>query len=170
MPAARKPTGPQMDHALAQLQRAGGAMNPHRLDDPALNGALDPFRGHRPLRLRCPRTGCRGTIAWVALAPADARVIFSVNGPRKGYVARTRGSIPPAQLRPQPPAPYDYWSLGPTGGTDSAQPATRDPDDLTPLRWRFTCQRCGAPYTLTNQTMIIKLIEAMTGNAREFTP
>ena len=169
MPAARKPTGEQMDQALAELRRAGNAMDPANLDDPVLNHALAPFRGRRPLRIRCPRSGCRGTVAYVALAPSNARAIFSVNGPRKGVVERRNRGGPPRHLMRQPDPPFNYWSLGPSGGIDSAEPATPQ-GTTTNLRWRFTCRKCGTPSVLTNGTMIAKIIAAHAGNARDITP
>ncbi len=167
VPRSVKPTGQELDRARAEIERCGGAMDGERLADPTLNAALEPFRARRPLRLRCPQAGCRRTLAWIALAPTEARVIFSVNGPRKGHVDRqNREGTAAPNLMPQPPEPYNYWSLGPSGGVDSAQPAN-PPHTHSLLRWNFICEKCKKPHIITNRTMLTKLLDALTGNSRE---
>jgi len=96
-------------------------------------------------------------------------VVFSVNGPRKGHVEKLSRDGLPAHLMRQPPAPFNYWSLGPSGGIDSAQPAN-PPSREDQLRWRFTCPKCGGELVLKNGSMIKLLLAAYTRGEREITP
>ena len=166
VPPANKPTGEQLDAALARLNELPD--DAQLIDDQHLSELLEPFRGHRPLKMICPRTGCGGTIVWCALHPSWAFVVASKNGPRKGYVRKLNKQGPPSWLGPQPPEPYNYWSLGPSPGGDSATPASQG--DGMHTRWSFKCRKCQRGYTVTNRTLIRRTITAITGNSREFTP
>jgi hypothetical protein len=160
-----KPTGAQADAAVARIRELADSQ---LSDDEQLKALLEPFRGRRPLRMRCPHTGCRHTIVWCAVHPVIAKVVFSKNGPRKGYVENLLKDGPPRWLQQQPPSPYDYWSLGPSSGADSAKPTTQQPGEHT--RWTFKCGKCGRSYTLTDRTLMTHVITALTGNRKEFTP
>jgi hypothetical protein len=138
------------------------------IEDGDLSQLLQPFRRHRPLRMRCPRTGCGRTIVWCAIHPELAWVVFSKNGPRKGHVESANKTGPEHWRQSQPPSPYDYWSLGPSAGADSAIPATPTPGDHK--RWTFKCRKCGATYTLTHRTLLTHIVRALTGNRKEFSP
>lgn len=161
----RKPTGSEADETLARINQLDES---ELIDDPELKALLAPFRGHDPLRMRCPKGGCKRTIVWCALHPVDANVVFSKNGPRKGAVNKMNRHGQRHWLRKQPPAPYDIWSLGPSAGRDSARPATQGPG--LQHRWTFKCPKCSSTYTLKSSVLLGKLIDSLTGNRDEFTP
>jgi hypothetical protein len=67
-----------------------------------------------------------------------------------------------------PTRPFNYWSLGPSGGIDSAEPVNPQ-GTTTNLRWRFTCRKCGTSSVRTNGTVIAKIIAAHAENAHDIT-
>jgi len=122
------------------------------LDSPELNEGLDRLRGLGPVRVKCPK--CRATVSWWALHPAEPSVVFNSLGPRRRHLRKDQ--IPPDQLGPQPPKPFDDWSLGPMDGRHSAKNV--DPTGGS-NRWRFTCRRCGAQSTYTRATMLRMFVQ-----------
>ena len=126
--------------------------DPELLEDPHLNELLQPLRGIGPFRVHCPR--CGRTFSWWAIHPTAPRVVFYDKGPRRPGVRRD--VIPKSELGPQPPPPFDDWSLGPSDGIDSAVNA--DPTGGQ-RRFSFVCE-CGASYTYTMATMLRMFVEA----------
>ncbi len=99
-----------------------------------------------------PKTGyIYGVGPWPV---AGARVIYTTQGPRKPNLWGPR--IPAGQLRPQPPHPYDVWSVQRFAGPLVEQ---SDPRGLG-LRHTFTCQNKKTPHTypITNAKMLMFLV------------
>lgn len=154
----------------AVLDRLGGKEQ-EILEDAELNAALAPFRERPPLPLVCPKRGCSRRIVWCALHSAVPRVMFDSAGPRRGWLKRKhRQEGVPSWLGPQPPAPYDYWSLGPSDGIDSAIISDPRGYEGAMLRWTFVCRGCNATYTLKNSALIKRLVVAIAGNEKEIKP
>ena len=162
MAPINKPTGRQLDAALTRM---GALSDAGMVRDEQLNELLEPFRGHAPTKLRCSRTGCRGTVVWCALHPVLAQVVFSSHGPRKGHVENIEKAGAAPWVRNQPPPPFNYWSLGPSGGRDAAKPSQLASGET--VRWTFNCRKCKTPHTLTNRKIIVLIAKALTGNQRE---
>jgi hypothetical protein len=130
--------------------------------DQELEAALDPFRGKGPLRVRCGKRGCSWTLSWWAFPVAGTHVVFQAHGPRKPHLQGE--GIPSEQLRPQPPPPFDDWSVGHWDGMNPSPLA--DPSGAQ-QRLTFKCQKCGSAYTLTMARMIQFLAQALARNQPE---
>lgn len=142
---------------LLRLLRGVSKEEGDTLSDERLSAAIDPFRGKGPARVTCGKKGCSRTISWWAFPVRGSRVVFQAHGPRRASVRKDE--IPPEQLRSQPPAPFDEWSIAPWDGID---PSTTADETGELQRLTFTCPRCGSNYTLTMETMIELLAEALT--------
>lgn len=157
-----KPIGTEMDAVSARLDEL---RDEKIVDDQQLAQLLQPFRGHPPIKLRCPKTGCRRTVEWCALHASWNLAMTRRLGPRKGYVEKINKHGPAPWLRQQPAAPFDYWSLGPGKHPGSAMPPEKRSE--TVQRWTLQCPQCQSPYTVTNRTLIKYITRALTGNSRE---
>jgi len=161
--------------------------------DSDLNRMLDPYRQTYPLAHRCPRARCRTTLAFWALASEGARV---VPGPkrreRKGRVAGVYPTMTdPLDLR-RPPiqdtrivggaADLMFPDLEFTHQKEQAIEWAERGDGLIrsdsnpeigsgwPLRWTFTCAKCGTPYEYTNSTMLELFLHALYARRGEIRP
>lgn len=137
---------------LRQIEAEEGTVS----SDPELSEAIEPFRGKGPLRVRCGKRGCSRTISWWAFPAAGTHVVFQAHGPRKPHLQGE--GIPPEQLGPQPPPPFDVWSVGPWDGMNPSPLA--DPSGAQ-QRLTFRCELCGSAYTLTMARMIQFLAQAL---------
>ncbi len=92
---------------------------------------------------------------------AGAMVMFGHNGPRKPNLWKNR--IPANQLGPQPPFPYDVWSLPPVMPQNVM---LANPEGVRGYRKEFACLRRGCPgrYPLTNSTMLRMVVRAIAND------
>jgi hypothetical protein len=132
------PTTAQRDRVLDRLRIIDSG---RAIQDPELNQALAPFRGHPPTGLLCTHASCTKPFLWCGLDATTARVQF---GPDAPDAAPSRGG-------PRP------W-----------QPDERFAESVVPpgeplLRWRFICPRCGQRCALSNDRMIALIVSALAG-------
>lgn len=104
-----------------------------------------------------PRTGyVYGTGPWTV---EGCRVIFADHG-----MQHVPGDIEPKQcMRDQPPAPFNRWVV--PWLYVGENPVDADPKNRQ-LRLTFRCPTCGSPSTMTNTTMLKKLVRAIAEGER----
>jgi hypothetical protein len=176
---------PRASDLLRWLDQAGLG-EAETVYDPELNRRLDPFRVTHPIPLICAGAKCKTRIAHWALSSEGARVVPGPKRkPRRDDIAgeyrssvrdRDLGGVAPGTLMVGGEAdlifpgfvgeghfhPAIEWAMNGDGAI------TLDTNPTIgagwPLRWRFTCPRCGRSYQYTNRAMLRQMLGAI--NAR----
>jgi hypothetical protein len=133
------------------------------VDDEQLNELLDPLRRSAPRKVVCGK--CRRKVLFLGLRTRTAMVIFQTHGPTPmtGHGQRDRDG---ALL----PEPFDRWSISPIwGGVVDPAPADSGVPPGEALRFRFACRnpKCQAQYTLTNTTMLQRLVRSIADGDKQ---
>lgn len=134
------------------------------VDDERLNTLLDPLRSNAPLKVVCGK--CQHRLVYLGLRAATAMVVFSEHGPNP----RVRRQAKPSWVGPQPPEPFNYWSVNDySSGVDHPTPTDAGASPGKALRWRFACTnpRCHAHYDLTNTTLLRRFVLALARSENE---
>ncbi len=162
------------------------------VDDPELNELLNPYRAAYPFPYQCQRDRCKTTIAYWALHTSGARI---APGPKRVHRKGVRaGEVPPASpqrlgrpLVAEPPIqggagdlsfpdlewkqefeqPIE-WAM--TGDGDISLETNPNVGSPWPLRWKFTCPRCGSQYPHTNRQMLDLFLHALYARQRTIRP